>query len=66
MGRKLNKPAMVYVDGSGNKRIYFPVDAYTKAEKVRVLETLAEMAKIVDSQRIKRFEDWKKDPGFDV
>ena len=69
MGRAVAKPVMIYKDKEGRSCLLWP-DAYKRGDKVEMLKHLKEMARLVEEDKIRKaidsFEQWRKDPGFDV
>lgn len=64
MGNRLGNAIMIYFDKKGNTQLCWPL-GYDKVNKVVVLKGLREMARWAkELAKIKKFEDWKKDPGF--
>ena len=69
MGRAVAKPVMIYKDKEGRSCLLWP-DTYKRGDKVEMLKHLKEMARLVEEDKIRKaidsFEQWRKDPGFDV
>lgn len=67
MAQKLNPPIFIYTNRQGKTELYWPHAAYNKDYKLVILKGLKEMARwSKELAVIKKFEDWKKDPGFKV
>ena len=60
---------MIYHDKQGRPGILWPAE-YKKGDKLEILKYLKEMARLAEEDKLRKaiasFQQWQKDPGFDV